>query len=137
MNILTNSSPRVQNWRPAKHQPVPKEDTFSLSSGDSFAKTAKVGIGTGIGAAVGFGLGSAAAMGGFGGGTVGAIAGLATGTFILSRFGDGKGGEGLIYPLAGAAIGGISGAVLGAIGGDHMAWVGAAAGGLAVLQALR
>jgi hypothetical protein len=134
MNILTNQAPRVS---PQRQNALPKANsdqvTFS-GGGDSFVKTA---IGTGIGSAIGFGLGSAAAMGGFAGGTVGALTGLATGTFILARLGDGKGGEGLIYPIAGAAIGGIGGAVLGALGGSHMSWVGAAAGGLAVLQALR
>ena len=132
MNILTNQAPRVQSFRPAAPQPASEQVT--LSSGDSFTKTA---VGSGIGAAVGFGLGTAAAIGGFGGATVGAITGLVTGAFILGRLGDGKGGEGLVYPVAGALVGGIGGAVLGALGGDHMAWVGAAAGGVAALQALR
>lgn len=135
MNIIT-SGPRVQNLRPASLPAAASQDV-TLSSNDTFTRTAKVATGAGIGAAIGFGLGSAAAMGGFGGGTVGALTGVVTGALIASRFGDGKGAEGLVYPVAGAAIGGIGGAILGAIGGDHAGWIGAAAGGLAVLQMMR
>lgn len=135
MNITTSQAPRLPLQRQTLARTSSEEVT--LSSQDTFARTTRIGVGTGVGAAIGFGLGSAAAAGGFGGSTVGAITGLVTGAFIIGQFGDGKGGEGLVYPVAGAVIGGIGGAVLGAFGGDHMSWVGAAAGGLAVLQAMR
>lgn len=135
MQILNNQT-RIATPRVAT-SPAPSTVSSSTTQKDTFTRAAKVAAGTGIGAAVGFGLGSAAAMGGFGGGTVGALAGVVTGALIASRFGDGKGAEGLLYPVAGAAIGGIGGAVLGAIGGDHVGWIGAAAGGLALLQAMR
>lgn len=131
---ISNANKSLQRRRPSSSkQPA----ATTLGSNDTFKQSAKVLVGTGLGTAVGYGLGSAASMGGFGGATVGAITGLGTGMFILSRFGDGKGGEGIVYPIAGAVIGGVGGLVLGAIGGDSTQWVGAAAGGLAALQALR
>ncbi len=136
MNITTSQAPRLQTLRPSALA-KPATDEVTLSSNDTFSRAAKLTVGTGVGAALGFGLGTAAAFGGFAGGTVGALTGAVTGAFIIGRLGDGKGGDGLIYPIAGAAIGGIGGAVLGAIGGDYMGWVGAAAGGLAVLNAMR
>lgn len=120
----------------ATPKPPAAEPAFSSGGGepnDTFKKAAKVVVGTGIAAAIGYGLGSAASGGGLGGGTVGMLTGAASGMFIASPMGDGKGADGLIYPVAGVVVGGIGGAVLGAFGGGHMPWVGAAAGGLAAL----
>ena len=137
MNI--NSTVRQSAPKPLRsvHEPALQETKASSSFSDTFTSVAKTSAGVGIGTAIGYGLGTAAAMGGFGGATVGTITGLATGMMILGPSGNGKGADGLVYPLAGAVIGGIGGAVLGAFGGDHMALVGAAAGGLAMLQVLR
>lgn len=104
---------------------------------DTFVSGAALASKCAVAALAGFGLGSAASGGGFGGGTVGLITGAGTGMFITAPMGNGKGGEGLIYPVIGAAVGGVAGAVVGAVGGSYMPWVGAAAAGLAALQTFR
>jgi len=95
------------------------QDGYTASGGDFKGPRVAAGL-VGVAAAtgIGYGLGSAASMGGFAGAVVGGITGLVTTAIIAAPMGNGKGGEGLIYPLGGAVVGLVGGAVVGAFGGN-------------------
>ena len=131
-------APAVRNSQPAAPAEAPPTDRYVSSEGQKssfplgkIVKIAAVAAVTGV-------IGQAAGnVGGIAGGFIGGVVGVGTGMFAIGQFGNGKGGEGLIYPIAGAAIGGLGGAILGAIGGGHGMAVGAAAGAAAAAAAFR
>lgn len=102
----------------AQTQDVP-QDGFTASRGDFKGPRIAVGL-VGVAAAtgIGYGLGAAASVGGFAGAVVGGLNGLVTGIIIAGPMGNGKGAEGLAYPLAGAVVGLVGGATVGAFGGN-------------------
>lgn len=113
-------------------EPAVLTDSFAPSQGSTEHVIAR-GITAFASGAVGVAMGSAAAaVHPILGGIVGAVFAAPATAVLLSPLGDGKGAEGLVYPIAGLALGAAGGAAIGAMAGPLAPWIlgglGAAAG---------
>lgn len=104
---------------------APSQASTEHLIGRSLVACATGGVGAAMGAA-------AAAVHPVVGGIVGAVFAAPATAVLLSPLGDGKGAEGLVYPIAGLALGAVGGAAIGALAGPAAPWIlgglGAAAG---------
>lgn len=129
---IRTQEPRGPQTPQTPAQPPTPEEQF-VPSGDpqppsrNWGKiVVKTAVATGMGALFGAGM----AAGGPGGLISGLVGGGLLGATAIGPMGNGKGAEGLIYPVAGLAAGATAGAVAGLMGLPHGALIGGAAFGL-------